>query len=334
MIEQLIIKGYKSIQQAYVPMKRLNVLSGLNSSGKSSIIQCLRILDRIARKKDNVLLEELGGEKDVRNKLEGSMDITAVYGENGERSIKYSALKEDYADFPKVIYVGADRIGPRDTYKSNKTNEMDPQGENVLRCIEHYSMFADSLPQQVVPEDSEGEAFRFVVQGWLKKVSPGVKFNVEKIQGLDAYKATYNDFSPYNVGYGLSYSLSIIVAILIGVVEKNSIVLLENPEAHIHAKGQTAFAELICGAVEAGAQIVVETHSDHVFDGVRVYAKEHEGFADKTNVMWFKLVGDDVGTENTAHTSIEYPTLDNNGRLDFWPEDMYDQFMSISSRLL
>ena len=334
MIKQLIVNGYKSIRHAYIPMKQLNVLSGLNSSGKSSIIQCLRILDRVARRKDNVLLKELGGEKDVRNKLETLLDITAFYGESGERSIKYSALNEDNSDFPKVIYVGADRIGPSDTYKSNSTDEMDPYGENVMRCIEHYSMLAESLPHQVVPDDSEGEAFRFVVQGWLKKVSPGVKFNVEKIQGLDAYKATYNDYTPYNVGYGLSYSLSIIVAVLIGVVEKGSIVLLENPEAHIHAKGQTAFADLICRAVDSGAQIVVETHSDHVFDGVRVYAKEHKGFAEKTNLLWFKLVKDNVGTENSVHTSIEYPTLDDDGRLDFWPEDMYDQFMSNSSRLL
>lgn len=332
MINQLIISGYKSIRRAVIPIQPLNVLSGLNSSGKSSVIQSLRILDRVARKKDNVLLPELGEENSVRNKLESTMDIVAQYSD--DKTIKYSDTSGNYSDFPKVIYVGADRIGPSDIYKYSNVEELDPRGENVLACIEHYSSLAIDLPEALVPDDCEGVAFRFVVQGWLKQVSPGVKFNVEKISGMNAHKATYNDFTPYNVGYGLSYSLSIIVAVLMGVMDKNCIVLLENPEAHIHAKGQTAFADLICRAVDAGAQIVVETHSDHVFDGVRIYAKEHSGFADKANIMWFKLVNDSDTADISYHSNIEYPVLDDNGRLNFWPTDMYDQFMSNSSKLL
>lgn len=332
MIDQLIISGYKSIRHAVIPIQPLNVLSGLNSSGKSSVIQSFRILDRRARKKDDVLLEELGDEQTVRNKMESTMDIVAQYG--NDKTIKYSDSSADNSDFPKVIYVGADRIGPSDIYKYTSAEDLDPRGENVLACIEHYSSLAIDLPETLVPEDCEGDAFRFVVQGWLKQVSPGVKFNVQKIPGMKAYGATYNDFTPYNVGYGLSYSLSIIVAILMGVIDKNSIVLLENPEAHIHAKGQTAFADLICRAVDAGAQIVVETHSDHVFDGVRIYAKEHAGFAEKTNVMWFKLIKDKDSADNSYHSNIEYPELDDNGRLNYWPVDMYDQFMSNSSKLL
>lgn len=332
MINQLIISGYKSIRHAVIPIQPLNVLSGLNSSGKSSVIQSFRILDRRARKKDSALLEELGDEQAVRNKMESSMDIVAQYGI--DKTIQYSDSSVDNSDFPKVIYVGADRIGPSDIYKYSNAQELDSRGENVLACIEHYSSLSKNLPETLVPDDCDGSAFRFVVQGWLKQVSPGVKFNVEKITGMNAHKATYNDFTPYNVGYGLSYSLSVIVAILIGVIEKNSIVLLENPEAHIHAKGQTAFADLICRAVDAGAQVVVETHSDHVFDGIRIYAKEHAGFADKTNVMWFKLVKDNDTADISYHSSIEYPILDDNGRLSFWPTDMYDQFMSNSTKLL
>lgn len=333
MIEQLIIDGYKSIRHACIPIEPLNVLSGLNSSGKSSVIQSIRILGRVAQQENHLLLEELGVEKDVRNKHESTMDIAATYGGSGERMIKYSEPKEDNADFPKVIYVGADRIGPRSVYYDKDSNDMDPRGENVLKCIEYYGSLAGAMPENLVPEDCEGDAFRFVVQGWMKTVSPGVKFNVEKLPGMDAHKATYNDFSPINVGFGLSYSLSVIVAILMGVIEKNSIVLLENPEAHIHAKGQTAFADLICRAVDAGAQIVVETHSDHVFDGVRIYAKEHHGFAAKTNLLWFKLSQDEDILETSFSTKFERPLLGDNGQLDYWPEDMFMQFMNNAEKL-
>ena len=60
MIEQLTIDGYKSIRHQLIPLKALNVLAGLNSSGKSSVIQALRILGRVAQRKEDVLPEHCG----------------------------------------------------------------------------------------------------------------------------------------------------------------------------------------------------------------------------------------------------------------------------------
>lgn len=327
MIEQISIDGYKSILHQLIPLKSLNVLAGLNSSGKSSVIQSLRILGLVAQGKDDVLPENCGDEGMLRSKHSEQMDITATYGNQGEKRISYSARKKQDGLFPKIIYVGADRIGPQNIYPSKKNGGLDARGTNVLRIIEECGNAGVQLPEVMMPEQCEGEAFRFVVQGWLKEISPGVRFSMNKVEGQEAHTATYNENLPTNVGFGLSYTLPIIVAILLGVNDKNSIVLLENPEAHIHAKGQTALASLMCKAVEAGAQIVVETHSDHVFDGVRIYAKEHPGFAQHVNLAWFRL--DDEET-----TQIEYPMLQENGSLNYWPQDMFSQFMDNAERLL
>lgn len=326
MIEQLIIDGYKSIRHQLIPLKQLNVLAGLNSSGKSSVIQALRILGRVAQRKEEVLPENCGDEDTLRNKYEAQMELAATYGVDGEKTVSYSKREEQHQDFPTIIYIGADRIGPQTIYPSKKNGGLDARGTNVLRIIENSSNAGLVLPEVMLNDQCEGEAFKFVVQGWLKEVSPGVRFNFDKVQGQEAHIASYNGFWPTNVGFGLSYTLPIIVAILQGVTEKNSIVLLENPEAHIHAKGQTALAELMCKAVEAGAQIVVETHSDHVFDGVRIYAKEHEGFAEKVNIAWFRQ------NEEEA-TEIDYPMLQENGGLNYWPKDMFSQFMDNAERL-
>lgn len=327
MIEQLSIDGYKSIRHQLIPLKPLNVLSGLNSSGKSSVIQSLRILGRVAQRKEDVFQENCGDENVLRNKHEAKMEITANYGEQGELQICYSERTKLYPDFPTIIYIGADRIGPQTIYPSKKNGGLDGRGTNVLRCIEESSDAGIVLPENMMTDKTQGEGFKFVVQGWLQEISPSVRFNMDKVPGQEAYTATYNDFWPTNVGFGLSYTLPIIVAILLGVTDKKSIVLLENPEAHIHAKGQTALADLICRAVEAGAQIVVETHSDHVFDGVRIYAKEHPGFAQMVNLAWFRLNEEDT-------TEIDYPMLQDNGGLNYWPQDMFSQFMDNSERLL
>lgn len=329
MIEQLTIDGYKSIRHQLIPLKPMNVLAGLNSSGKSSVIQALRILGRIALRKEEILPEHCGDEDTLRNKNEKQMELIAKYGNEGEKTICYSNREEQHPEFPKVIYVGADRIGPQTIYPSKKNGELDERGTNVLRIIEESSNAGKVLPEVMLNDKCEGEAFKFVVQGWLKEITPGVRFNFDKVPGQEAHTATYNGFWPTNVGYGLSYTLPIIVAILQGVTEKNSIVLLENPEAHIHAKGQTALADLMCRAVEAGAQIVVETHSDHVFDGVRIYAKEHKDkdFAAKVNIAWFRH-------NEKETTEIEFPMLQDNGGLTFWPKDMFSQFMDNAERLI
>lgn len=326
MIEQLTIDGYKSIRHQLIALKQMNVLAGLNSSGKSSVIQALRILGSVAQKKEELFPESCGDEDRLRNVHEKRMELAASYGENGEKWMRYSEREAPNADFPKIIYVGADRIGPRTIYPSRKNGGLDERGTNVLRIIEECGTAGVVLPDNMLNEQCEGEAFKYVVQGWLKEISPGVRFNFDRVAGQEAHTATYNEFWPTNVGYGLSYTLPVIVAILLGVTEKNSIVLLENPEAHIHAKGQTALADLMCKAVDAGAQIVVETHSDHVFDGVRIYTKEHEGFADKVKLAWFRL-NDEESTE------IESPVLQPNGGLNYWPKDMFSQFMDNAERL-
>ena len=326
MIEQLVIDGFKSIRHELMVLKPLNVLSGLNSSGKSSVIQALRILGRVAQRREEIFPENCGDEDRLRNVHEQRMELAASYGDNGEKWLRYSERGTLIPDFPKIVYVSADRIGPKTIYPSKKNGGLDEKGTNVLRIIEECGTNNVKLPETLLNDYCEGEAFKFVVQGWLKEISPGVRFNFDKVAGQEAHTATYNDFWPTNVGYGLSYTLPIIVAILLGVTEKNNIVLLENPEAHIHAKGQAALADLMCRAVEAGAQIVVETHSDHVFDGVRIYAKEHEGFFDKVRLSWFSL-----NKEET--TEIAYPVLQPNGGLDYWPKDMFSQFMDNAEKL-
>lgn len=130
-----------------------------------------------------------------------------------------------------------------------------------------------------------------------------------------------------NVGFGLSYALPIIVALFLGTIEPNTIVLIENPEAHLHPKGQTELAKLIALSVEAGAQVIVETHSDHLFDGLRVYAKNNKGFAKRISTYWFEL-------DLHKNSLVESVVIDDNGRLDKWPQGMFDQFEINASELL
>lgn len=80
-------------------------------------------------------------------------------------------------------------------------------------------------------------------------------------------------------------------------------------------------------AVEAGAQVIVETHSDHLFDGFRLAVKEKATLSDDIVAYWFTL-------DENRLTEFEKVHILEGGRVDYWPESMFDQFEINASRLL
>jgi predicted ATPase len=108
-------------------------------------------------------------------------------------------------------------------------------------------------------------------------------------QFLDYYKGGGNNqpvekIKTRNVGFGISYSLPVVVALL--SAKKGALLIIENPEAHLHPHGQAKPAELMVLVAQSGVQIFVETHSDHIFNGFRkaiqnlylhVYLQNHFG---------------------------------------------------------
>lgn len=119
----------------------------------------------------------------------------------------------------------------------------------------------------------------------MHTISPGIRLHVAEHalrDGMDLVSLRYsfiqdqqvsNAYRSTNVGFGLTYSLPIFVAVLSS--RPGSLILLENPEAHLHPKGQSRLGEFLAIAASQGIQIVAETHSDHVLNGVRVAV--HQG---------------------------------------------------------
>lgn len=332
MIKYLEIDGFKSIRHFCFHFDGLNVLTGLNSSGKSTVIQSICILSNIANRRIDIIPNGMGGEAALRNSECAEMNITATIQKDGNTVLCSYKNKQsvNYKFFPKVIYVSAERSGAKNSIITKENHEIGSNGDNVIKCIEYYNEH-HQLPASICPniEDSS-TSFRMVVEKWLQAITPNMTFDYQFITDADSSYSTYNGYRASNVGFGLSYTLTVIVAILIGVVEKDSVVLIENPEAHLHPKGQAMMADLVCKAVSNGAQIIIETHSDHFFDGIRIFSKENNGFNKKVKPFWFKLVRE----RDIFHTEVESLELSNSGRLNRWPEDMFTQFLINATRLI
>ena len=65
------------------------------------------------------------------------------------------------------------------------------------------------------------------------------------------------------------------------------LIVIENPETHLHPKGQANLAKLIALVAEQGVQIIIETHSDHIINGLRVATKQKFIKPNNSKVLFF-----------------------------------------------
>ena len=189
----------------------------------------------------------------------------------------------------------------------------------------------------------------------LQWVSPGARLVVdqEKVGEEEYYiskisfgKDAANGFKPQNVGFGISYILPVLVTLL--TARSGNIVIIENPEAHLHPRGQAEIGKLIAEVVSRGVQVFVETHSDHVINGIRVAVKKGLVKPEDVNIAFFERkphVVDEVtwtaktesGLQKFAaekgewdhteiYTEVHNIKIDENGSLSEYPTDFMDEW--------
>ena len=93
-------------------------------------------------------------------------------------------------------------------------------------------------------------------------------------------------------------------------------ILIENPEVHLHPAGQALMGQFMADVARAGIQVLVETHSDHVLNGVRRAVKDKRLTAEEVAIHFFRTRSDDL-------PQVLSPTLDDSGNIDDWPEGFF-----------
>lgn len=168
---------------------------------------------------------------------------------------------------------------------------------------------------------------------WEQRVSPGVTIDVEASQDQNSYNIIYGfdgsgnekpvkDLRAENIGFGISYTLPVIVALL--HAKPGALLIIENPEAHLHPAGQAQLALLMAKAAQRGIQIIVETHSDHIVNGVLVACRKFEQTGigvskDNVAVSFF-------GQRDEKNASlVESINILDGGRINRQPKGFFDQ---------
>ena len=222
-----------------------------------------------------------------------------------------------------LTYITAERKGPREVYPLEDIQSVKvvgPTGEHAASVLHQGrdNKVLDKLVLSHVPPTLLRQVEERMVQFF-----PGCGLVVQQVPQTNAVTLGLRTSSdtdyhrPIHVGFGLTQVFPIIVAAL--TAGEGDIILIENPEVHLHPAGQALMGQFLAEVVRAGIQVIVETHSDHVLNGIRRSVRAGTLQPEDVALHFFRprLI-------NTAQ--VISPKLDNHGSLDSWPEGFFDQF--------
>jgi len=361
MIDSLRLVNFKCFKDQSIALRPLTVLSGLNGTGKSSVLQSLLLLRqsyeqkllpdkglalngsfvglgtandvmwRGAAKDESIAIElDLGGGECAKwlFAYDSTSDVLAIRASESPNAILTSSLLDK-----GFQYLSAERLGPRASFAMadhlvRQQRQLGSRGEYTAHFLSVYRS-EDVAIQGVKHPEASSDSLINQVEAWLGSVSPGVRLEITPHTSMDVVNLQFSlvegrnvsePYRPTNVGFGLTYTLPIIVGSL-GAVQ-DGLLLFENPEAHLHAKGQVKLAELFARVAASGVQLIIETHSEHILNGVRIAV--HQGIIPPEFVQLHYLERREtsVGLQHV----VSSPNLDSDGRIDFWPDGFFDEW--------
>jgi len=367
MLDRIELENFKASRDVDVRLAALTVLGGLNSSGKSTLLQAIGALrqsyDSNGRtdgfslsgellqlgKYSDVLTEGSAGDAVGIAVSEAGVRYRWVFG--GRSDANQLQFAESPSSSPNFLtsahfqYLQADRIVPSTIYPQAPQRARDmgflgPRGEYTAdyltmaakRPVSESRSFPKtglSVTEALLGRVAPTYGLLDQAAGWLQQLSPGTSLSAEALIGTDEVLLQYryvgrlkevptNPYRPTNVGFGLTYSLPIIVSCLSAA--RGALLLLENPEAHLHPQGQAALGELMARCANDGVQIIVETHSDHLLNGVRLAVKKR--LIRNTDVVLHFF----SRSVESGEASVETPAILESGRLSNWPPGFFDQW--------
>lgn len=367
-IRQLRIQNFKCFEDQPFPFGSLTLLSGLNGTGKSSVLQSLlllrqsfqqRLLQTVGLALNGDLIQ-LGTAKDVfyEGATTDQFGFDLDFGEQlaGVWRFGYDKVADVVRLASKPVpahiyeqnlfgdrfhYLSAERVGPRafftmSDYLVREHHQIGVRGEYTPHFLGLFGGQKITDPRLAHPSEN-AQILKAQVEAWMGEVSPGVRIELKTYTEVDLISIQFafvvggqisNPYRSTHVGFGITYTLPIVVALLAS--EPGTLVLLENPEAHLHPSGQFQMGMLMARAAACGVQIVVETHSDHILNGVRVAVREQIMSPAQLRIYF-------LGRQRESgqlHSRVMSPQVDVNGRLDQWPDGFFDEWDKSLEKLL
>lgn len=355
MIKRIHVKNFKCFEEQSVECRELNLFTGVNGMGKSAFIQTMLLFRQTYERKGvleegNILLNghyvSLGTMKDISYWYKKDSDIEIEIEEDGQSFKCHSNCDESELvwNFEEKIetsslmgsgfeYISAERLGPRRYYdelsgERFSATQIGAKGEYAISVL--YTIGSDYKVYENMKNHAENsERLELQVNAWMSEISPGIKVKAIPYLEANMMGLRYGQSgvlgeetaNAVNMGFGVSYVLPIVLALL--KARKGDLVIIENPEAHIHPKGQRQLGELAAKAASNGVQVIMETHSDHVLNGIRLSVKQNSIDPEKVKVNYFGVY---VDADRMIKHEMTSPKILSDGSLSNWPDGFFDEW--------
>ncbi|MEO6038359.1 MAG: DUF3696 domain-containing protein [Saprospiraceae bacterium] len=213
-------------------------------------------------------------------------------------------------------YLNAERLGPRIRHEVDDLPYLHTgwQGEYAIQIVGGNK----TLPMSEDRCFDATQTTHLLEQSrlWLENIVPGANLgNAEIIKGIKTAEVDYEKSKPPNIGFGISYVLPIIVNGLIA--SEGSMFIVENPEAHLHPYGQSQIGKFLAKIASTGVQVVVETHSEHVINGIRIATLNGTIANESVFINFFQREGGEV--------KVNPIRVNEAGDLTAYPKGFFDQ---------
>lgn len=351
----LSIRGFKGLEKADIPLRPLTVLAGANGAGKSSVTQALRLAREASLISGPIDLNQPGlllgtfGEVISANLLGDEFTVAFQRGEALPDEIVFrSAESTDDSEHCQTsgriealsnikpwsfVYLSAERLGPR-LHQADQFGKRSREYGIGIAGEFSAEVLADN-PTRRIPENrmhatlrADGAANTLLLantEKWLSHIAGPISIRATRPPRLANPLLEYrrpqetSDWQfPTNHGFGVSYALPVVVAGLL--LEENGMLIVDSPEAHLHPAAQTAMANFLTHIAASGCTVLIETHSDHIIDGIRLSIAD-EGNSFSSGDCVFNYI-----TQTEDQTTLIQPIFPRqNGTLPRWPKGFFDQ---------
>lgn len=217
-------------------------------------------------------------------------------------------------EFRKLFYLGPLRGIPRRFYGTSGQAPQDvgTAGERAVDVL-WFCHRSESKRIRKVEEEA---------RKWLRKLDIASDIRLDRISRGNYYRvviidpATRVETSLADIGFGSSQVLPVIIESF--YTPPGSVILMEQPEIHLHPKAQSILGDLfIEAAADANRTFIVETHSEHVL--ARIRRRIAEGKIDREKIAIYYFEPTPEGTH------IHEVTLNRQGQYESFPEGFFEE---------
>jgi predicted ATPase len=280
----------------------------------------------VQRRKSGIYRLQLAGE---RNSLRQSADFrpersfafsAATLNKLGDRAEAIRPIGPALLDeLGRIIYLGpVRRLAQRDyVWAGRMPAHIGDDGAKAVDALIASGIARQSALRRKHALPAEAQLFEQTIH-WLKAMNLADGLAIRTLGSSARYELMIeNDGQACNVkdvGVGVSQVIPVIVAALFA--QSGHIVIVEEPESHLHPLAQSKLAELLAQvSKERNVQFIVETHSEHLFRRMQTLIAKQQ-ITPSDAAMYF--------VERDGKTATMRPLeVDDFGRVKNWPEGFF-----------